>query len=95
MSPQVILDLKNQLEVMNIIRKISCTHKIASIVVMHDINLALRYSDKFIILKEGQVYTAGGRDIITPKMIEEVYGVDVHVKNFEGVPIVIPKSQGN
>ncbi len=102
-EPQVLLldeptsdsDLKNQLEVMNIIRKISCTHKIASIVVMHDINLALRYSDKFIILKEGQVYTAGGRDIITPKMIEEVYGVDVHVKNFEGVPIVIPKSQGN
>ncbi|WP_424354620.1 ABC transporter ATP-binding protein [Methanobacterium sp. MBAC-LM] len=92
-EPTSDLDLKNQLEVMKIIREVSDTHNIASIVVMHDINLALRYSDKFIILKEGQVFTTGGKEVITPEIIKETYGVDVHVKNFEGVPLIIPKSQ--
>ncbi|OEC86382.1 MULTISPECIES: ABC transporter ATP-binding protein [Methanobacterium] len=92
-EPTSDLDLKNQLEVMRIIREVSDTHNIASIVVMHDINLALRYSDKFIILKEGQVFTTGGKEVITSEIIKETYGVDVHVKNFEGVPMIIPKSQ--
>ncbi|MEN4018259.1 MAG: ABC transporter ATP-binding protein [Methanobacterium sp.] len=92
-EPTSGLDLKNQLEVMKIIREVSSTQNIASIVVMHDINLALRYSDKFIILKDGQVFTTGGREVITSDIIMETYGVDVHVKNFGGVPLVIPKSQ--
>lgn len=92
-EPTSDLDLKNQLEVMKIIREVSCTQNIASIVVMHDINLALRYSDRFIILKDGQVFATGGKEVITPEIIKETYGVDVHVKNFEGVPFIIPKSQ--
>lgn len=92
-EPTSDLDLKNQLEVMKIIREISNTQNIATIVVMHDINLAVRYSDKFIILKEGKVFTTGGKEVITPKIIKETYGVDVHVENFEGIPLVIPKSK--
>ncbi len=91
-EPTSDLDLKNQLEVMEIIREVSKVHKIASVVVMHDINLALRYSDKFVILKEGQIFAAGGRDIITPDIIKETYGVEVEIENFQGIPLVIPKS---
>lgn len=50
-EPTNNLDLKNQLEVMKIIMDISKSQNIASIVVMHDLNLALRYSDKFIMLR--------------------------------------------
>ena len=63
-EPTSDLDLKNQLEVMKLIKEVSCAQNIASIVVMHDINLALRYSDKFIVLKDGQVFTSGGRDLL-------------------------------
>ncbi|TMS40527.1 MAG: ABC transporter ATP-binding protein [Methanobacterium sp.] len=92
-EPTSDLDLKNQLEVMKIIKEVSSTEKIASVVVMHDINLALRYSDKFIILKDGQVFTTGRKEVITPEIIKETYGVDVHVTDFDGVPLVIPKFQ--
>lgn len=92
-EPTSDLDLKNQLEVMKILKEVSSTKNIASVVVMHDINLALRYSDKFIILKDGQVFTSGGKEVITPEIIKKTYGVDVHVTNFEGIPVVIPKSQ--
>lgn len=94
-EPTSDLDLKNQLEVMKIIKDVSSTRKIASVVVMHDINLALRYSDKFIILKDGQVFTTGGKEVITPEIIKETYGVDVHVTNYEGIPVVIPKRDGD
>ncbi|AIS33138.1 MULTISPECIES: ABC transporter ATP-binding protein [Methanobacterium] len=94
-EPTSDLDLKNQLEVMKIIKDVSSTQKIASVVVMHDINLALRYSDKFIILKDGQVFTTGGKEVITPEIIKETYGVDVHVTNYEGIPVVIPKRDGD
>ncbi|CDG66064.1 MAG: iron complex transport system ATP-binding protein [Methanobacterium sp.] len=94
-EPTSDLDLKNQLEVMKIIKDVSSTQKIASVVVMHDINLALRYSDKFIILKDGQVFITGGKEVITPEIIKETYGVDVHVTNYEGIPVVIPKRDGD
>mgnify|MGYP001767357289 CR=1 FL=1 len=92
-EPTSDLDLKNQLEVMKIIREVSTEQNIASIVVMHDINLALRYSDKFIILKDGEVFTTGGGEVITSEIIKETYDVDVHIEKFDGIPFVIPKSQ--
>ena len=89
-EPTNNLDLKNQLEVMRIIRDISKSQNIASIVVMHDLNLALRYSDKFIMLKNGVIYAEGGKEIINPENIKAVYGVDVYVENVRGIPVVVP-----
>ncbi len=89
-EPTNNLDLKNQLEVMRIIRDISKSQNIASIVVMHDLNLALRYSDKFIMLKDGVIYAEGGREVINSENIKAVYGVDVYIENIRGVPVVVP-----
>jgi iron complex transport system ATP-binding protein len=91
-EPTSDLDLKNQLEVMNIIKDVCQEHRITSLVVMHDINLALRYSDKFIILKEGRVFSTGGPEIITSEAIKEAYGVEVQIENFQGFPLIIPKA---
>ena len=89
-EPTNNLDLKNQLEVMRIVREVSKSQNIASIVVMHDLNLALRYSDKFIMLKNGVIYAEGGKEIINPENIRAVYGVDAYVENVKGIPVVIP-----
>ena len=75
---------------MRIVREVSKSQNIASIVVMHDLNLALRYSDKFIMLKNGVIYAEGGKEIINPENIKAVYGVDAYVENVKGIPIVIP-----
>ncbi|EHP84582.1 ABC transporter ATP-binding protein [Methanotorris formicicus] len=89
-EPTNNLDLKNQLEVMRIIRNISKSQNIASIVVMHDLNLSLRYSDKFIMLRNGVIYAEGGKEVINPENIKAVYGVDAYIENVRGIPIVIP-----
>ncbi len=84
------LDLKNQLEAMRIVSKITHEREVASIVVMHDINLALRYSDKFVVMANGAIHAKGGREIIEPRLIEEVYGIEVLIGNLGGVPLVVP-----
>ncbi|MEZ5334838.1 MAG: ABC transporter ATP-binding protein [Methanolobus sp.] len=57
---------------------------------MHDLNLAFRYSDKFLFLKKGTIFAAGSMDEITPEIIREVYGVPVTIQNFQDVSVVIP-----
>ena len=88
-EPTNNLDMKNQLEVMRIISKVTHERSITSIIVMHEINLALRYSDKFIVIKDGMIY-AQGRNIIKPQLIKEVYGIETLVENVKGFPLVIP-----
>ena len=88
-EPTNNLDIKNQLEVMRIISKVTHERSIASIIVMHEINLALRYSDKFIVMKNGMIY-AQGKKIINPQLIKEVYGIEALVENVRGFPLVIP-----
>ena len=75
---------------MNLLKKISKDKKITPIVVLHDINLALRYSNKFILLKNGKV-KCGGEDAINSNTIKEVYGIDAYVKDINGIKTVIPK----
>ncbi|UXM85227.1 ABC transporter ATP-binding protein [Methanococcus aeolicus] len=89
-EPTNNLDLKNQLEAMKIARNVSKSKNITSIIVMHDLNLALRFSDKFIMLKDGKIFAEGGKEIINPENIEATYGVKAYVDAYNGIPIVVP-----
>ena len=89
-EPTSSLDLKNQLEVINIIKKVVEEKGISAIVTIHDLNLALRFADKFILLKDGKIYAAGGMEIITPKNIEKVYSVPVIITKVENKSVIVP-----
>ncbi|MGC9064796.1 MAG: ABC transporter ATP-binding protein, partial [bacterium] len=89
-EPTNNLDLKNQIEVMRIIRESVKKNNISSIVVIHDINLALRFSDKFLLLKDNTIFAYGDINIITPENISSVYGVPVTIERIKDIPVVIP-----
>jgi iron complex transport system ATP-binding protein len=89
-EPTSSLDLKNQIEILGIVAEVVKGHDVAAIMTMHDLNLALRYSDTFIFLKNGRIHAAGGREVVTPETIEEVYGIPVIVERYNGFPVVIP-----
>ncbi|MFQ3574452.1 MAG: ABC transporter ATP-binding protein [Thermodesulfovibrionales bacterium] len=84
------LDIKNQLEVMGMIRDITLRLNIATVIVMHDINTALRYSDKFIMIKNGVIYASGGREIINDKNIKEVFNIEAILSEIDGIPLIVP-----
>ena len=89
-EPTSSLDLKNQLEVLNLIRQISRGQGIAVVVAMHDLNLALRFADRFLLLKDKTIFAAGGPEVMTPENIESVYAVPVTIAAHNGSRVVIP-----
>lgn len=77
-EPMASLDLRHQLEVLNSVRNWS-TEERSALVTFHDLNMAGKYCDKLIVLKDGEVFARGGSEVLTPETIEPVYGVEVEV----------------
>lgn len=84
------LDPVNQLEVMSLLRAVTRDLGIASLVVTHNLNNALRFADRFILLKQGRLLGAGERDIITPEAIREAFRIDVTIGEVGGVTVMVP-----
>jgi iron complex transport system ATP-binding protein len=89
-EPTSSLDLKNQFEVLKLIRAIAKERQIAVVIVIHDLNLALRYCDRFLFLKDRSIYCYGGIEVMTPENIGAVYQVDVAVESYFDQHVVIP-----
>ena len=89
-EPTSSLDISNQYRLMTKIGQLIHSSPRAAIMTMHDLNLSLRYSDKFLLLKEGRICAAGGREIITSETIEKVYSMDARVVQAGGFPVVLP-----
>ncbi|NNG66464.1 ABC transporter ATP-binding protein [Caldanaerobacter subterraneus] len=90
-EPTSNLDIRHQLEVFGIIRKIVKEEGKTVVVVVHDLNLAARFADKIIMLKGGKVYAVGRpEEVLTQENIKEVYGVSSSVVKTEFGFFVIP-----
>jgi iron complex transport system ATP-binding protein len=89
-EPTSNLDLRNQYEVLSIVRDIAKSERISVIIVIHDLNLAIRYCDRFIFLKDSQVYSYGGLETITAEAIEEVYRMHTHIIEYMDTLVIVP-----
>lgn len=90
-EPTSNLDIKRQLEVMEIVSELVKKKELTAIVAIHDLNLASRYSHRMILMKNGKIVGAGDPiSVLTPENIESVYGVEAVVKSQSETPYVIP-----
>jgi iron complex transport system ATP-binding protein len=89
-EPTSSLDLKNQLEVLELLQQITHERNIAAVLSMHDLNLALRFADRFLLLKDRHIFAAGGPEVISEKNIEAVYSVPVTIASYGNNQVVIP-----
>ena len=79
-EPTSSLDIKHQLEILCILRSLAKTRHCSVIVAMHDLNLASRFSDSMLMLKQGCIFAVGTPDaVLTEENIETVYGVKTRV----------------
>lgn len=75
-EPLSALDLNYQFHVMDLVRRETRRRNIVTLVVVHDINIALRHADRVLMLKEGRLLAEGAPSrVITPEILAEVYGV--------------------
>ena len=88
-EPTSALDIQNQYQVLRMVRDICHNDKMIAVVVIHDLNLALRFCDRFLLLKDGQVYRCGDRSILDSEALKEAYGVDARVVEIEGQHMVL------
>ncbi len=76
-EPTVHLDLRHQVEVMELLRDISARDGVAVVAVMHDLTLAAHFFPRLVLLDEGRLVADGEPPaVLTPDAIRAVYGVD-------------------
>jgi len=89
-EPTSALDLKNQVEFLTALRDAVQERKFLAVLSLHDVNTALRYADRFLLLREGillgDVRLAG----LTPHLLEQVYGLPVEIHTSERASFVSP-----
>lgn len=88
-EPTSSLDLQNQYQVLEIVRDICHKTGISAIMVIHDLNLALRFCDRFLMLKDGQVYRYGSKETLDRQSILDIYGISAELVDVKGHNIVL------
>ena len=89
-EPTTYLDIRYQVEILELIKKLNREFGITIIMVLHDINQAIYFSDKVIGLKGGLVEILGKpNDVITTESIETLYGIRLDVTKIEGQKFVL------
>ena len=79
-EPISALDVAHQVEVLDLLRDLSQTRGLAVIVVLHDINMAARYCDRMVALKNGHcVANAVPEDLMQSKVLKDVFGIPMSV----------------
>lgn len=80
-EPSSALDLQNQYEVFDLLRRVAQEQAMCIVMAIHDLNHALRFSDWVVVLHQGQVEAIGPPlDVLTPELLEKVYGVQARVE---------------
>lgn len=90
-EPTTYLDIRYQLQILKLVRKLNEEYGMTVIMVLHDINQSLYYSDEIVAMKDGMI-TAQGKpeEIITSELIKNVYDVELGISAVNGKPFVLP-----
>lgn len=79
-EPTTHLDINHQLEILELIRKITRKNQLTTLLVSHNLNMAARFCDKLLLLSTGKVHSIGSVDeVLTPEKIKEVFQVHADV----------------
>ena len=89
-EPTTYLDVKYQIEILNLIKKINVDYQMTIIMVHHDINQAINYSDEIIAMKGGRMLFQGKpNEVITSKSLKQLYDYDFNVIEYQNNKIVL------
>jgi iron complex transport system ATP-binding protein len=92
-EPTTFLDLAHQVDVLELVRRLHREAGRTVVMVLHDLNLAARYSDRLVAMREGRIVAVGApADVVTEAMLAEVFGLAARVIEdpVAGTPLVVP-----
>jgi iron complex transport system ATP-binding protein len=92
-EPTTYLDLAHQIDVLDLVQRLHGEMGRTVIMVLHDLNLAARYAEQLVAMKDGRVVVQGTpAEVLTEAMLLEVFGLDARVvpDPVSGTPLVVP-----
>lgn len=92
-EPTTYLDLAHQVEVLDLVTDLNRTRGTTVAIVLHDLNLAARYADHVIAMKDGAVAALGSpQDVVTEDRVKDVFGLESRVipDPVSGTPLILP-----
>jgi iron complex transport system ATP-binding protein len=88
-EPTSALDMKNQIEVLQLISTETKQSNLVTILVIHDVSLALRYCDSFILMNDGKVVSQGSINDLSERDLSMAYGINVQIAQLNGNRVAI------
>lgn len=89
-EPTSYLDIRYQLELLDLVRRLNRQMGITIVMVLHDINQAIRFSDEIVALTDGKIVAQGSpTEVVTPALLKQVYGIALDVAEVCGQPYVL------
>ncbi|UNK72623.1 ABC transporter ATP-binding protein [Microbacterium sp. H1-D42] len=92
-EPTTFLDVAHQVEVLDLLTDLCLSRGTTIVMVLHDLNLAARYSDQLVAMKAGRVHAVGAPEqVLTSELVEQVFGMANVVSEdpASGKPMVTP-----
>ncbi len=90
-EPTSSLDVRHQMEVMEVARNLALEKNITVLISLHDLNLAARYCDRIVMFKEGTLHGFGTPDeVLREDVIRDVYGIEARINRDTDCPYIIP-----
>lgn len=89
-EPTTYLEIHYQIELLELIKKLNVTMGLTIVMVLHDINQDMQYSDYVIVMKEEQIFREGNpEEVIDAVLLEEVYHIKAKVHNEAGMNYIL------
>ena len=96
-EPTTYLDMTHQIEILDLLFDLNEFENRTIVMVLHDLNLACRYADNLVALKDGAIHAQGRpEDIITPELVQHVFSMECQI-SFDpifGSPMCVPFGKG-
>ncbi len=95
-EPTTFLDVAHQVDVLDLLTDLNRDRGTTTVMVLHDMNMAARYADHLVALRDGRVVAAGDPSaVMTSELIAEVFGLDALVvpDPVSGTPLVLPRGR--
>lgn len=92
-EPTTYLDLAHSVEVLDLVYSLRTEHDKTVVMVLHDLNLAARYSDSLFVMTSGRIVAQGSPDeVITEELLDEAFGLTARVITdpVYGDPLIVP-----
>lgn len=89
-EPTAFLDPRHEIEILELIRRLAGEMKKTVIVTLHDLDMAVKYSDDMVFMKGGRVVAAGPPgDILSEALLEAVYDIEMGILNVDGRRLIV------